>query len=141
MARGKDQCSTNNDGFHNAADAKPNDGGRRGGGRARTRRWTAVLGCGVDNHDGVGCNFWVVPLNPVFVRLVKVVLRRFFNNYRLGKRRRLRLRMWRRGVEESFRGRTLDRADAEEQRGSPGGRCLSCRDRKQIWMSPNDELY
>ena len=107
-ARGEDKCSTHYNGFHNAADTKPDDGGRRGGGRARTRRRTAVLGRGVDNHDVVGCDFWAVPLDPVFIRLVEVVLRRFFDNDRLGKRRRLQLRMRRRRVDEGFRRRTLN---------------------------------
>ena len=62
----------------------------------------------VDHHNRVGGDFRVVSLDPVLVCLVEVVLHCLFNDHRLRKRRRMRLRMRRRGVGESFRGRTFD---------------------------------
>ena len=63
---------------------------------------------GVDHHDRVGGNFWVVSLDPVLKRLVEEVLHCLFNDHRLRKRRWMRLRMRRRGAEESFQRQTFD---------------------------------
>ena len=133
MTRREDRRCAGDDCLNEAADAETHDRSRRGGGRARARRWAGPLRHCVDDVDSVGGDFRrVIALYLVFVSLVQIFLSRLLDNDGLWLPQR------KRDYNEGVRRR---RRDGEELRSGMRRRGEGAQARnachvqiKRIWM-------